>query len=370
MLDPADLPNELFSMVLDLALRDESDNQRLCGLSILNRCCSMVRTLNIGNWGYFDYAYTPSRDNKLPLEELEMVIRVIHGKGIGYLESSILEGLAKRDRRPVMALLLISLPNLSTLFAHVPRSDPVLWMVLEHFDLWFDLDEPLVLKDEIWKGLLAHKTNLETIDIDLYGLGTISACSGRFIPLRDFSSLKHVSLQLQTLLDDDDEDLPPPYLPKDTLPPTLESLTTYRYNDYGFPPELPTQLQDLVSPDFPCLRTIVMEDMGGLYDLETEDFRASLQALEQKCNENGVEFRIQHGDQLRHDGIRQDLWAKTLYMREDGHQRADQFVLAPKGSEIMKSSFSTQQRKYTMTTTMTIVTTNMAPMAEKVDQEK
>ncbi|KAH8422652.1 uncharacterized protein LDX57_000406 [Aspergillus melleus] len=164
MPDPADLPNELFIMVLDLALQGESDFQRLCGLSFLNRCwhavvlgriyskwtfngarqpfmtlwkylrtmrrnpnlAAMVGTLNIGNWGFFDHAYTPGRDNALPWEEIELVKRAIHDAGIGHLESSILESLAKRDRRPLMALLLTSLPNLSTLFAHVPRSDPVL----------------------------------------------------------------------------------------------------------------------------------------------------------------------------------------------------------------------------------------------------
>ena len=75
---------------------------------------AIVRTLNIGNWGSFDHAYTPGRDSPPPWDELELVIRAIHDAAIGHLESSILKTLVKRDRRPLMALLLTSLPNLST----------------------------------------------------------------------------------------------------------------------------------------------------------------------------------------------------------------------------------------------------------------
>ncbi|KAE8366252.1 hypothetical protein BDV27DRAFT_125570 [Aspergillus caelatus] len=52
--------------------------------------------------------------------------------GISTLYPSIIDNLHKRDRRPLMALLLTALPNLTTVCAHVPPSDPVLGTVLQN----------------------------------------------------------------------------------------------------------------------------------------------------------------------------------------------------------------------------------------------
>ncbi|PLB46734.1 hypothetical protein P170DRAFT_428027 [Aspergillus steynii IBT 23096] len=471
MSNPADLPPELFSAVLDLALQDESDVRRLCGLSLLSRrwytavlsriysewtfngarqsfmtlwnflrtmrrnpnLATLVRTLHIGNWGFFDHAYTPCHDLQLPSDELELVRKAVHDAGIGHLESSILESLPKRDRRPLMALLLTCLPNLSTVYAHVPRSDPVLYAVLEQaniqqkngnpssalcrieemyllqevpvfprmpeqdsdedseysdeerldeeldvrrrssslrFDgLWpilqlpslrtirmydvdtdkallrlpsalksfsfhwrddiWDEDVPVITKPDVWKCLLAQKLSLEMIDC--YCDGFMSIKRGRFGLLRDFPNLKHVSLEVETLLGGCDDDLiQVPFLPKETLPPKLESSTLYGFKNYDITPELPEQLQELVSSDFPCLRSIVLENGGSIYGNESGEIKASYQALERKCKESGVEFRIQQGNQLRRGGICRDLWEKTLFMQDDGNERAEWFGFVPK----------------------------------------
>jgi hypothetical protein len=167
----ADLPPELFSAVLGLAL-DDSDIKRLCSLSLLSRrwhaallgriysewtyngarqpfltlwkflrtvrsdpyLAALVRTLNIGNWGFYpnvlrDEPAVP--DLELPQDEVDSARDVINEAGISHLEDGIVDSLPKRDRRPLMALLLTCLPNLNTVYAHVPRSDPVLEAVLK-----------------------------------------------------------------------------------------------------------------------------------------------------------------------------------------------------------------------------------------------
>ncbi|RMJ21576.1 hypothetical protein PHISP_07556 [Aspergillus sp. HF37] len=160
----AALPWELFSYILDLALQD-SDIPRLYHLSLLSRqwydavmskiyskwtyngarqpfmtawkflvtvrrdphLAGLVRTLNIGNWGYQHPHPVPLQ---LPDAELDLIRTAIHEAGIPHLEDDIMWSISKRDRRPVMALILVSLPRLNTVFAHVPRSDPVLGAVL------------------------------------------------------------------------------------------------------------------------------------------------------------------------------------------------------------------------------------------------
>lgn len=92
---------------------------------------SWVQTLSIANWGFFDHAYIPGQELELPSDELDLVKIGISDAGIGHLQSNILESLSRRDRRPLMALLLTRLPNLSNVYAVVPRSDPVLYAVLE-----------------------------------------------------------------------------------------------------------------------------------------------------------------------------------------------------------------------------------------------
>jgi hypothetical protein len=52
--------------------------------------------------------------------------------GISTLEPTIIDDLHKRDRRPLMALLLACLPNLTTVHAHAPPPDSVLGAVLEN----------------------------------------------------------------------------------------------------------------------------------------------------------------------------------------------------------------------------------------------
>ena len=162
MPDPAELPVELYSVILDLAL--QPDIQHLCGLSLLNRkwhlamldriyhewayngarhsfmrlwkfvrilrtnphIAALVRTLNIGNWGFYPRtSQSPSPLQFLP-DEKEIMSNAIHDAGLNDLEEGIFESLSKRDRRPLIVILLASVPNLSTLYAHVPPSDPIL----------------------------------------------------------------------------------------------------------------------------------------------------------------------------------------------------------------------------------------------------
>ena len=162
MPDPAELPIELFSAILDLAL--QSNTQHLYGLALLNRkwhiamldriyhewayngarhsfitlwkfvrtvrtnahIAALVRTLNIGNWGFYPRAGQPQSQLQLLPDEIKLIRSAIHDAGLNDLEESIFESLSRRDRRPLIVMLLASVPNLSTLYAHVPPSDPIL----------------------------------------------------------------------------------------------------------------------------------------------------------------------------------------------------------------------------------------------------
>ncbi|KAL4939560.1 hypothetical protein BDV06DRAFT_230930 [Aspergillus oleicola] len=170
MPNPADLPPELFNLILTHALdRSDLNFKCLCGLSLLSRAwysaligliyggwsfngarqpfltlwkylltilrdpqlASAVRTLKIGNWGFFPEAAKPGPDVQLPKDELDLVFRAYRDLGLGGLEGDVVKALRRRDRRPLMAILLTRLPNLETIFAHVPREDPYLAAVLE-----------------------------------------------------------------------------------------------------------------------------------------------------------------------------------------------------------------------------------------------
>ena len=160
-----DLPWELFTYILDLALQD-SDIPYLCHLCLLSHqwhdammskiyskwtyngarqpfitawkvlvtvrrnphLARQVRTLHIGNWGFYQHPHTVPLE--IPHSELKLVQTAIHEAGISHLKDDIMRSISNRDRRPVMALILVSLPCLNTWFAHVPRSDPVLGAVL------------------------------------------------------------------------------------------------------------------------------------------------------------------------------------------------------------------------------------------------
>lgn len=169
MPDPADLPLELFDMIMDLSL-DFSDPYHISKLSQLNsrwysrllesvyrnwvyngakqpfktlfcfvrtiRCeprfARMVRKLNVGNWGYFPWAVVNGPPDLVPIEEKdkEWIRAAIQDTELGD-EEAILTRLSRRDRRPLMAMLLASVPNISSLWAHVPLEDPFLALLMQ-----------------------------------------------------------------------------------------------------------------------------------------------------------------------------------------------------------------------------------------------
>lgn len=63
---------------------------------------ALVRTLNIGNWGFYPSAAVKrGQDLQLPPDGMKLVCNAIHNAGIQHLEASIVrESLARRDRRP------------------------------------------------------------------------------------------------------------------------------------------------------------------------------------------------------------------------------------------------------------------------------
>lgn len=97
------------------------------------RIAALVRTLNVGNWGFYSHAVVDGLPSpiQVPPNQTEWIRCAIQDTGLGGLGDSILDSLSRRDRRPLMGILLASVPNLSTLYAHVPRSDAILEVILK-----------------------------------------------------------------------------------------------------------------------------------------------------------------------------------------------------------------------------------------------
>ncbi|KAL2846488.1 hypothetical protein BJX68DRAFT_268578 [Aspergillus pseudodeflectus] len=167
---------------------------------------AVVQIINIGNWGFGRPFYLPEEPLVLNPEDLELVSKAIRLAGIGHMEEDILAKVSTplvRDHRPLVALLLACLPNVSTIYAHVPESDPYLHAVflagtkkplfakLESIYLLaevpvFELDAPLfrsssdyypALKlDVLWPALyLPSLQSMYLYDLDTKGLSDLHA---------------------------------------------------------------------------------------------------------------------------------------------------------------------------------------------------
>ncbi|CEL08220.1 hypothetical protein ASPCAL11371 [Aspergillus calidoustus] len=93
---------------------------------------ALVQTLNIGNWGFGLPYYIAEQPLNLDAEELGLVSKAVHLAGLQHLEVEILSKVSTPLARnhPLVALLLARLPNVSTIYAHIPDSDPYLHSVL------------------------------------------------------------------------------------------------------------------------------------------------------------------------------------------------------------------------------------------------
>jgi hypothetical protein len=95
----------------------------------------LVQTLNVGNWGHGTPFYLPHDTFEASRAERSIFSEAIRSAGIHHLEDEIQgnfppAALELVHHRPLMALLLVNLPNVSTMYAHIPDSDPYLKAVL------------------------------------------------------------------------------------------------------------------------------------------------------------------------------------------------------------------------------------------------
>ncbi|KAL2810802.1 hypothetical protein BJX63DRAFT_400946 [Aspergillus granulosus] len=221
MPDPASLPVEIFTQILATALdqceydlNNETDLRQLRRLLTLNRrwynvllprlyskwtyngarhtwvslwkfvrtalsnrqLAEMVHTLNVGNWGFYpslvQYDEVAACDKlELTNDDFDLMRKAIRAAfcdcpNLEMLESKILDpqSLANRDRRPLIILLLICLPNISTIYMHLPWSTPLLQPVLEEILRYQDRGSSL--------PCLRHLTHL-------YLLADVSARQGK-----------------------------------------------------------------------------------------------------------------------------------------------------------------------------------------------
>jgi hypothetical protein len=80
-----------------------------------------VHELDIRNW---TLALVHGRSRLvLSAADLELIRNSIHKMGLQPIEISMLEAARNADPRPLIALLLINLRNLVTLYAHLPETD-------------------------------------------------------------------------------------------------------------------------------------------------------------------------------------------------------------------------------------------------------
>jgi hypothetical protein len=189
MPDPANLPAKLFDRIIEVSLKvnsqddvereydfhEETDLRQLSELVRVNRrwygcltsklyskwsyngarhtnqalwqflrtimgntqLADMVHTINIGNWGYYpDALVTLSRvvvgaedEHEFSGDEVDLMRKAIRGgfHNNSELESRILDpaSLLNGDCRPLVVLLLMCLPNLSTAYLHLPEDSAI-----------------------------------------------------------------------------------------------------------------------------------------------------------------------------------------------------------------------------------------------------
>jgi hypothetical protein len=168
MWNPVDLPPELFSKFVDYAIDGKDDVQSFCNFCLVDRqwyataslrlyfkwtydgdvhsftslwkflrtmlhnaqLAGYVRVLDIQYWGFHSDLRSDEGASFPQEEDLAIIHDAVRKAGIQELEPSIDEAVRNNDRRPLMALLLTVLPNLRSIYAHVPEKDPYLTEVL------------------------------------------------------------------------------------------------------------------------------------------------------------------------------------------------------------------------------------------------
>jgi hypothetical protein len=86
----------------------------------------------------------------------------------------------------------------------------------------------------------------------------------------------------------------------DTLPHSIEALTFYRDEGLVTKRSFSEQLLEVLHAvaDFPCLRSIVLEDVVHVKHLYDDPVQSSHGELARVCSESGVNLRIQPGREL------------------------------------------------------------------------
>ena len=166
-MEPPHLPLELLDMVMGHASDEMADVKMLCNFSLVSsrwyaalssriysrwlhdgeyhsilslwkflrsvltsrRIADGVHELDIRNW-HLGLVYKSGR-LVLSDDDVDLIRDAFRMAGLERIESSALEALRKADPRPLMALLLACLPNLTTLYSHLPDEDMFLAAVLQ-----------------------------------------------------------------------------------------------------------------------------------------------------------------------------------------------------------------------------------------------
>ncbi|KAL2820396.1 hypothetical protein BJX63DRAFT_428224 [Aspergillus granulosus] len=167
----SDLPVELLDEVLSSALVEPNNSRQLCHFALVNRAwhsrttaqvygswvyngtrhsfrrlwlflrtilsdrylSCLLRRVHIGNWGVNPYVLLDQEADGYALDEddISLVRRAVNQATLTHIEPDIISAIRQGDRRPLMALLLASVPNLMVIRAHVPLHDPYLAAVLQ-----------------------------------------------------------------------------------------------------------------------------------------------------------------------------------------------------------------------------------------------
>lgn len=151
-------------------------------------------------------------------------------------------------------------------------------------------DNKVITNTELWNCLQRHVQSLERIDIYRYASVMVhSAENGHFGPLRGFTRLRHLCIQVEVILGGCCDAPVAPFRLRDTLPSSLESLTLYGEEGFGVISDLPMQLMEIVNGEFPALSLIVLEELEYLRD-DNKDLKLPYQAVEKACQEKGISF--------------------------------------------------------------------------------
>ncbi|KAK4245070.1 hypothetical protein C7999DRAFT_34599 [Corynascus novoguineensis] len=341
-MEPSRLPPELFDRIMGYASGGRSDVKLLCNFSLVScrwyaavigriysrwlydgehhsisslwkflrsilssrRIADGVHELDIRNWPLglvYDHGLLVLQE-----DDLNLIRNAIRMGGLERIENSALNAVQKADSRPLMALLLAHLGNLTTLYAHLPETDIFL---------------AEVLRKAVEDGQDQQPTNGKPLN-RLREVHLTSAWNYRAAK----SARDNYTLALNHL---------------DTLSPNLKSLTLYGDEGLALNKTLGRQLQDVVtSTDFQFLGHVALEVRFEEACCYRDPADPPHHEVERACREVGTKYETKDASSCTKGGVGCQYYRHVIEKRLQMNRKLDvvRYALTKYLSELRKST--------------------------------